>query len=118
MKGGEKMDVREIGVVELKEKSFPIAIGKETLDVYRKSFSRSLEKDLDNYAARADSGFFENGKNNQKAMRVIWAFAKTADPTIKRSKTWIKQFDNDALHDIFQQVEDLFTKEVKINGWK
>ncbi|PIC75046.1 hypothetical protein [Sporosarcina sp. P17b] len=112
------MDIKELGVVELKEKSFPLAIGKETLEVYQKTFKRNLEKDLDLYEKLADDGMFKNGKNNKKALQIIWAFAKTADHTIKRPKTWIKQFDDNSLHDIFQQVEDIFTKEVMNNGWK
>ncbi|WOV83904.1 hypothetical protein PGH26_13625 [Sporosarcina jeotgali] len=106
------METKQIGIVKSEGIEFPVAFGMETLYLYQKNFKRSLDKDLQQFGEQATQGTFDHGKYHIKALQIVWAFAKSADPKIKRPKTWMKQFVGHSPYDIFVQVEKLLVKEV------
>ena len=102
----------QLGKVKTQDIQFPIAFGIGTQFIYKKAFKSDLLMDLDNFSDQSQVAFTHD-ENHRKAMQIVWAFAKTANPKLKKPNVWIKQFIGHDPQEIFVQATKLLMKGVK-----
>lgn len=106
------MVIYKLGNVRTEGIEFPVAFGMTTQSIYKRAFKSDLLNDLDKFSDLSKTGFSHN-EYHRAAMRIVWAFAKTANPRVKKPNVWIKQFRGHDPHDIFTQATELLMKGVK-----
>lgn len=106
------MVMYKLGNVKTEGIEIPVAFGITTQAIYKRAFKSDLLNDLDNFSDLSKTGFTKVDYH-RAAMRIVWAFAKTANPKVKKPNAWIKQFIGHDAHDIFTQATELLMKGVK-----
>ena len=102
------MNLKQLGTVRSQGITFPVAFGIETFVFYRTLFKSDLGGDLKEYSENDHI----HSDLHRTTMQMVYAFAKTANPKIKKPKKWIKQFRGHDSQDMFNQVAKLMEKEV------
>lgn len=102
------MEIKKLGKVKSQSISFPVAFGIDTFVIYQSLFKRDLGEDLKDYSENDHI----HSDLHRTTMQMVYAFAKTANPKIKKPNKWIKQFRGHDPQDMFNQVAKLMDKEV------
>lgn len=97
-------------------KDMPIAFNEETQEIYKNEFKSELLNDLSKYEKQFVKGVYPK-RNGKRALKFVWAFAKTADPTIKGFNRWRKQFNEKQGLSMFVRVNEALGSEVS-NLWR
>lgn len=85
-----------------------------TLIRYRNQFNREFLADLTKLEKIKD-GDYENF-SFAPLENILWVMAKSADDNIPDPLTWFDSFDEFPIMDVYQQVQDILVKSIKVKN--